>query len=77
MDRVRAGGRQLEGLAGDAGVGALETFGGDQLDAGLGRLFGKILEPGLAVGIGIAQETDGLDALLFHVVDDGMGHQTG
>ena len=69
---VRIGGHQLEGLRGDAGVGAGKALGRDHLDAGLVQQWGHFLEPLLPIRIGVAQEPDGLDALLFHVLDHGV-----
>ena len=74
QDRLRVGLHQLERLAGHAGVGARKALDRAELDAGLFSLRLEVVEPGLAVGIRVAQKADALDALLLHVLDDGVPH---
>ena len=71
---IRLGRHDLQDLAGDRGVVALEAFAGDDLQlAGFGDL-GEFLVPAFAVGIGKTDEGDSLDVLVSHVLDDGGGH---
>ena len=73
--RVGPGCHQLEHLAAHRGVGAVVALDGDQLDAGGFGGGGDLLEPVFAVGVGEADEAEGLHAGLLHVADQGLGHQ--
>ena len=72
--RIGVGADQLQGLCGDAGVGAGKALGGHDLHAVFLRFGGDGLQPQLAVGVGVTQKADGLDALLLHQADHGVGH---
>ncbi|MCY1430165.1 hypothetical protein D9M71_461060 [compost metagenome] len=72
---VGAGGQHLQALAGDGGVLALEALAGHQLDAVFGSHGGHHPGPVLAIGIGGADETQGLHAAGGHVLHQGLGDQ--
>ena len=65
---------QFEGLAGDAGVGAVEAFGGDDADMAQFGEFGKLLQPAFAITVGEADKADGFNVVVGHVTGYGVGH---
>ncbi|MCY1521703.1 hypothetical protein D9M68_565280 [compost metagenome] len=72
---VRTGDEHLQALPGDRGVLALEAFVGHQLDAVLGGQGAHYLGPVLAIGVGGADEAQGLHAARAHVFHQGLGDQ--